>query len=63
MYKISIKDIQLQREAVYIGVTSRTVHRRIEEHKKDIRQAKTSTSLAQEVFTKDRDSMGQNENN
>lgn len=53
VYKIPIRDVQLQREAAYLGVTSRAVHKRVEEHKKDIAQARLSTSLAQEAYSRD----------
>lgn len=45
-YRIPTKDAQTQEEAAYIGVTARNLKKGVEEHKKDISQAKLTTVLA-----------------
>lgn len=40
-------------EAAYVGVTTRMVNKRLEEHKNDIAKGKLTTSLAMEAYSKD----------
>lgn len=50
VYKIPIWQPDRQINSAYVGVTSRNLSKRIEEHKIDIKKARTSTSLAQEAY-------------
>lgn len=52
VYRIPIRDLQLNWEAAYVGVTKRTIARRIEEHRRDIEQVRLTTSLAVEAYSK-----------
>lgn len=47
--------MQTNEEKSYIGVTSRTIERRMEEHKRDIQQAKLTTALAVEAYNRNID--------
>lgn len=52
VYRIPVKDMQTNEESEYIGVTGRTIARRLEEQKKDIEQARLTMSLAVEAYSK-----------
>lgn len=53
VYKIPIKDIKENESRAYIDVTSRTIKKRIEEHKMDIQNARLTTALAVEAYNSD----------
>lgn len=53
VYRIPIREVQTNQNAAYALVTTRTLKKRIEEHKKNIAKAKLTTSLAVEAFSKD----------
>lgn len=52
VYKIPVEDLDSNKKLAYVGVTSRKLSKRLEEHKKDIEQARTTTALAQEAYSK-----------
>lgn len=53
VYRIPLRDTRENKEKAYIGVTTRTIKRRIEEHKRDVRNAKLTTALAIEAYSSD----------
>lgn len=53
VYKILTKDLNTGKESAYVGVTTRSEAKRVEEHKNDIAKGKLTTSLAIEAYDKD----------
>lgn len=53
VYKIPFKDMQTNENKSYIGVTLRTIRKRVNEHKRAIQQAKLTTVLATEPYQND----------
>lgn len=55
VYKIPLVEVGGNGNKAYVGVTTRRLSKRIEEHKKDIEKANITTSLAQEAYANDID--------
>lgn len=53
VYKIPITDKLTNEKSSYIGVTKRTIATCIEEHKRDIKHANLTTTLAMETYNRD----------
>lgn len=52
VYRIPIMEEGVNNKKAYVGVTTRKLHKRLDEHKKDIAQARLTTSLAKEAYDK-----------
>lgn len=55
VYEIPVTNVRMQQPAKYIGVTTRTLAQRLQEHKSDIANARTTTVLALETYAEDLD--------
>lgn len=53
MYKIPLKEERTQDHLAYIWVTNRNLSKKLAEHKRDIKHANLTTSLALEAYDKD----------
>lgn len=52
VYRIPIMEEGVNNKKAYVGVTTRKLHKRLDEHKKDIAQARLTTSLAKVAYDK-----------
>lgn len=55
VYSIPIEDVVTEEKAAYVGVTSRTLATRIDEHRRDVRKGNINTALAMEAYARDLD--------
>lgn len=55
VYSIPIEDVVTEERAAYVGVTSRTLAIRIDEHRREVRKGKVNTALVTEAYSRDLD--------